>query len=271
MQKNLKIFRHSVDTAAAIEHYQKSVELKPNYARAYNNLGYAWEKKGNLSKASTYYQQAIKINPNHAEAWSNLGKILLKQGQIELAVEYCQKSLELNPDYIEAYYSLGCIFLNLGKLAESQIYYEKAIKLDNNHVNSHFGLASFLLKKGDFIAGFSEYEWPHKHEDCIKRNFSQSLWDGSNFSGKTLLIYTEQGLGDSIQFIRYIPLVKKLGGRVIVECNKSGLKLLFTTVAEIDKLFVIGEKLPDFDLQISLMSLPQILKTTRETIPAEIP
>ena len=96
---------------------------------------------------------------------------MLKQGQIELAVEYCQKSLELNPDYIEAYYSLGCIFLNLGKLAESQIYYEKAIKLDSNHVNSHFGLANVLLKKGDFIPGFSKYEWRWKTECFISRNF----------------------------------------------------------------------------------------------------
>ncbi|NEO52996.1 MAG: glycosyltransferase [Okeania sp. SIO3B5] len=128
-----------------------------------------------------------------------------------------------------------------------------------------------MLKQGDFIAGFSEYEWRRKHEHFIKRNFSQSLWDGSNFLGKTLLVYTEQGLGDSIQFIRYIPLVKKLGGLVIVECNKAGLKLLFTTVSEIDELFVIGEKLPDFDLQIPLMSLPRIFQTTPETIPAEIP
>ena len=128
-----------------------------------------------------------------------------------------------------------------------------------------------MLQQGNFIPGFSEYEWRWKTKDFIGRNLSQTVWDGSDFTEKTLLVYTEPGLGDSIQSIRYIPLVKKLGGRVIVECNKSGLKLLFTTVAEIDKLFVIGEKLPDFDLQISLMSLPQILKTTRETIPAEIP
>jgi len=187
------IFLDKGEIDSAIINYEKSREINPDNSCTNLNLGYAWEKKGNLSKASTYYQQAIKINPNYAEAWSNLGKILLKQGQIELAVEYCQKSLELNPDYIEAYYSLGFIFLNLGKLAESQKYYEQAIKLDKNHVNSHFGLATVLLKKGDFIAGFYEYEWRWQHENSIKRNFSQSLWDGSNFPGKTLLVYTEQG------------------------------------------------------------------------------
>ncbi len=74
------------------------------------------------------------------------------------------------------------------------------------------------------------------------------MWDGSNFEGKTLLVHTEQGLGDSIQFIRYLPFVKKLGGRVILQCNQARLKLLFTTVSGIDELFIRGENLPNFDL-----------------------
>ena len=300
-----RIFLDKGQIDAAIMNYEKSREINPDSSWININLGFAWEEKGDLSKARTYYQQAIEINPNYAEAWCKLGNILRKQGQVELAVEYFQKSLELNPDYIEAYnclgyiffklekfaesqkyyeqvielnpncsesyHCLGRLFLRLGKLAESQKYYEQAIRLNTNHVNAHFGLANALLKQGNFIPGFSKYEWRCKTQGFIGRNLSQPVWDGSNFLGKTLFIYTEQGLGDSIQFIRYIPLVKKLGGRVIVECNKPGLKLLFTTVSEIDELFVKGEKLPDFDLQIPLMSLPLIFQTTLETIPTEIP
>ena len=128
-----------------------------------------------------------------------------------------------------------------------------------------------MLQQGNFIPGFSEYEWRWKTKDFIGRNLSQTVWDGSDFTEKTLLVYTEPGLGDSIQSIRYIPLVKKLGCRVIIECNKSGLKLLFTTVSEIDELFFIGEKLPDFDMQIPLMSVPRMFQTIPETIPTEIP
>jgi len=138
------------------------------------------------------------------------------------------------------------------------------------HIDAHFCLALILLKQGDFIQGFFEYEWRWKIQGFIARNLSKPVWDGSNFLGKTLLVYTEQGLGDSIQFIRYIPLVKKLGGRVIFECNQAGLKFLFTTVSEIDELFVEGEKLPEFDLQIPLMSLPRIFQTTLENIPADM-
>ncbi|MDE5110818.1 MAG: tetratricopeptide repeat protein, partial [Trichodesmium sp. St7_bin2_1] len=265
------IFLEKGQIESAIINYEKSIEINPDNSQANLNLGYAWQKKRDLSKANTYYQRAINLQPDFAEAWYNIGIMLQDQYQFEAAIEHYQKSVELKPNNARAYNNLGLIFFNLGKLTESENYYQEALKLDKNYVNAHFGLASVLLKKGDFIAGFSEYEWRHKHEDCIKRNFSQSLWDGSNFPGKTLLIYTEQGLGDSIQFIRYIPLVKKLGGRVIIECNKSGLKLLFTTVSEIDELFVKGEKLPDFDLQIPLMSLPRIFPTTPETIPTEIP
>ncbi|MGB3513824.1 MAG: tetratricopeptide repeat protein [Microcoleaceae cyanobacterium] len=265
------IFLEKGQIESAIINYEKSREINPDNSCTNLNLGFAWEKKGDLSKASTYYQQAIKINPNYAEAWYNLGNILQKKGQVEAAIEHYQKSIELQPNYAELYNNLGFIFSGLGKLAESQQYYEQALKLDKNHVNAHFGLAAVLLKQGDFIQGFSEYEWRCQSKDKITRNFSQPVWNGSNFQGKTLLVYTEQGLGDSIQFIRYISLVKKLGGRVIVECNQATLKLLFTTVSEIDELFVEGEILPDFDLQISLMSLPRILGTTLETIPRKIP
>ncbi|MDY7007566.1 MAG: tetratricopeptide repeat protein, partial [Cyanobacteriota bacterium] len=265
------IFLEKGQIESAIIHYEKSREINPDNSCTNLNLGFAWEKKGDLSKASTYYQQAIKINPNYAEAWYNLGHILRKQGHVETAIEHYQKSLELNPDYTEAYNVLGFIFLRLGKVAKSQKYYEQALKLDKNYVNAHFGLAVVLLKQGNFIQGFSEYEWRCLDKNTKTRSFSQPLWDGSNFQGKTLLVYTEQGLGDSIQFIRYIPLVKKLGGWVIVECNQPELKLLFTTVSGIDELFVSGEKLLDFDLQIPLLSLPRVFGTTPETIPAKIP
>ncbi|MEB3342496.1 tetratricopeptide repeat protein, partial [Okeania sp.] len=215
--------------------------------------------------------QVITWHPNYSQAYLNLGKIFRDKGNFETAIKHYQKSLELNPDYIEVYNELGSIFFTLGELTESQKCYEEALKLDKNYVNSNFGLAGILLKQGNFIPGFSQYEWRWKTKGFIVRNFSQPLWNGSNFQGKNLLVYTEQGLGDSIQFIRYIPLVKKLGGRVIVECNKVPLKLIFTTVSGIDELLIRGEKLPDFDLQIPLMSLPRIFGTTLETIPAEIP
>ncbi|MEM1169144.1 MAG: tetratricopeptide repeat protein [Cyanobacteria bacterium P01_H01_bin.35] len=255
----------------AIAYYQKSLKINPNYAETHNNLAVALQEDGQIDAAFSHCQAAIKFRPNYAEAWHNLGRILLDKGEFEAAIEHYQKSLELKPNNASVYNSLGNIFLELGKLAESQKYYQEALKFNKNHLNAHFGLASVLLKQGNFIQGFSEYEWRCERKGYTTGNCAKSVWDGSDFSGKTLLVCTEQGLGDSIQFIRYIPLVKKLGGRVIVYCNKPGLKFLFTTISEIDELFVIGEKLPGCDLQIPLMSLPRIFATTLETIPREIP
>ncbi|NEP39323.1 MAG: tetratricopeptide repeat protein, partial [Okeania sp. SIO2H7] len=261
---------------AAFAYFDQAVKLNQNNAEIHSNLGLALKENQQLETAIKHYQKAIELQPNYAEPYNGLGNIFLELGkltesQLEAAIEYYQKALELKPNYAQAYNGLGNIFLELGKLVESQKYYQQALKLDKNHANAHFGLASILLKQGNFIQGFNEYEWRWQKKGFSSRNFSQPLWDGSNFQGQTLLVYTEQGLGDSIQFIRYIPLVKKLGGRVIVECNQAGLKLLFTTVSAIDELFVKGETLPDFHLQIPLMSLPRILGTTLETIPAKIP
>ncbi len=260
----------------AVSYLTQAVKLNPNNAEIHSNLGLALKDNQQLEAAIEHYQKALELKPNYAEPYNGLGMIFLELGklvesQLEVAIKYYQKSLELKPNYVEPYNGLGNIFLELGRLVESQQYYQQALKLDKNHANAHFGLAVILLKQGNFIQGFNEYEWRWQKKDFSSRNLSQPLWDGSNFQGKTLLVYTEQGLGDSIQFIRYIPLVKKLGGRVIVELNQAGLKLLFTTVSGIDELFIKGEKLPDFDLQISLMSLPRIFQTTLETIPAEIP
>ncbi|NET28231.1 tetratricopeptide repeat protein [Okeania sp. SIO1I7] len=255
----------------AISYLTQAVQLNPNNPEIHSNLGLALKDNQQVETAIKHYQKAIELKLNYAEPYNGLGNIFLEQGKFAAAITHYQKAIELKLNYAEPYNGLGKIFLELGRLVESQKYYQQALKLDKNHANAHFGLAVILLKQGNFIQGFSEYEWRWQKKGFRTRNFSQPLWDGSSFQGKTLLVYTEQGLGDSIQFIRYIYLVKKLGGRVIVELNQAGLKLLFSTISGIDKLFVIGEKLPDFDLQIPLMSLPRIFGTTLETIPAKIP
>ena len=255
----------------AISYLTQAVQLNPNNHEVHSNLGLALKDSQQLEAAIKHYQKALELKPNYAEPYNGLGNIFLELGKFEAAIKNYKKALEFKPNYAEPYNGLGNTFLELGRLVESQQYYQQALKLDKNHANAHFGLAVILLKQGNFIQGFSEYEWRWQKKGFRTRNFSQPLWDGSSFHGKSLLVYTEQGLGDSIQFIRYIPLVKKLGGRVIVELNQAGLKLLFTTISGIDELFVIGEKLPDFDLQIPLMSLPRIFQTTLETIPAKIP
>ncbi|PLS67318.1 MAG: hypothetical protein CV045_14265, partial [Cyanobacteria bacterium M5B4] len=130
-----------------------------------------------------------------------------------------------------------------------------------------------LMSLGKLKEGWAQYEWRHRVQEYNSRihRLSQPLWDGKPFLHKTLLIYTEQGLGDCIQFSRYIPLVKAMGGRVIVECNQELLRNIMKRVQGVDDVYVIGEELPPFDCHYPLMSLPHLLGIDLPTIPHNIP
>ena len=137
---------------------------------------------------------------------------------------------------------------------------------------AHWNRALAWLLAGDFEQGWPEYEWRWQWKDfpSSKRSFSQPLWDGSSLAGRTILLHAEQGLGDTIQFIRYAPLVKSSGGTVILECQPALLRLL-QSCAGVDRLLAKGSSLPHFDVHAPLLSLPGILETTLSTIPAEVP
>ena len=128
------------------------------------------------------------------------------------------------------------------------------------------------LLAGDFKQGWPEYEWRWRTKQMrrFRPSFPQPLWDGSSLSGKTILLYAEQGLGDTLQFVRYAPLVKQQGGTVLLLCPAE-LGRILHTCAGIDHIVTAGSTLPPFDVQVPLMSLPAILKTTLATVPASIP
>jgi hypothetical protein len=142
--------------------------------------------------------------------------------------------------------------------------------LKPDYPEAHANHAHACLQAGDWRRGWVEYEWRRKTKPCSPSRFSQPLWSGESLAGKTILLHAEQGLGDTIQFVRYAPLVKRYDARVIVECQKPLLRLL-AGCPGIDRLIGEGEELPAFDVQAPLMSLPAILNTTLENMPADVP
>ena len=223
--------------------YQEPLRLKPDFAEGHYNLGNALQAQGGsaaLAEAVAHYQEALRLKPDYAEAHNNLGSALQDQGQLAEAVTQYQEALRLKPDYAEAH--LG---------------------------NRAAGLASGRRPRA---RGWPEYEWRWQSKDfsSSKRSFSQPLWDGSSLAGRTILLHAEQGLGDTIQFVRYAPLVKSSGGTVILECQPALLPLL-QSCAGVDRLVARGSSLPHFDVHAPLLSLPGILGTTLSTIPAETP
>ncbi|MBD2018590.1 tetratricopeptide repeat protein, partial [Leptolyngbya sp. FACHB-36] len=256
-------------TELAIPHLRQVVQTQPQWAEARGNLANALQQRGESVDAIAHYERAIALKPDYVEAYQNLSVALRDQDRLEEAVERSQQAIALQPDFAEAHYNLGFIQRQLGRLDAAIASYRRALQLQPNFVSAHKNLGHALLLTGDLTQGFAEYEWRWQQPNW-SRSFSQPLWDGSPLPDKTILLHAEQGCGDTLQFIRYVALVRDRVGSVIVECQESLLRLL-QTVPGIDRLVPQGAPLLPFDVHAPLLSLPRILGTTLDTIPAPFP
>jgi tetratricopeptide (TPR) repeat protein len=262
-------------TEDAIAHYQQALSLTPDYAEAHTNLAVALGKQGKLEEASNHYQEALNLNPSSAEAHSKLAFALGQEGKLDDAIAHYEKALTLEPKCVATVHSdMGFALQSQGKITEAIASHQHAVTLRPDYAEGHLKLSMGLLLSGDLKNGFAEYEWRWQTQELAQKNarisFSEPLWDGSDLEGSTILIYPEQGLGDTIQFIRYAALVQQRGGKVMFECPQP-LWRLFSNVTSIDRLVAPRSALPDYQVRIPLMSLPHLLGTTLETVPAQEP
>jgi Tetratricopeptide repeat len=182
------------------------------------------------------------------------------------------KAIALKPDYAEAHNNRGSVLSYLKRHEAAIASYDKAIALKPDHIDAYFNKSLLLLLMGRFEQGWHLYEWRRKKANPIAgRTYPQPLWFGEeNIAGKTILLYDEQGLGDTIQFCRYATLVADLGARVILEVPRS-LKSLLISLSGVVEIVELGTPLHDFDYQCPLLSLPLAFKTDLSNIPANIP
>ncbi len=202
-------------------------------------------------------------------ACNNLGIALKDQGRLDEAVACFRRALQLTPNFAEAYNNLGIALKDQGKLDEAVANYSRALQLKPDYADAHWNRALVWLLQGDWQRGWPEYQW-RWHTHFVPSRFPRPVWQGESLRGKTILLHAEQGLGDTIQFIRYASLVKQLGATVIVGCPKT-LSRLLENCPGIDRLVVQDDDLPAFDVHAPIMSLPGIFKTTVANIPAPIP
>ena len=254
----------------AIEYYRKAIEADPKFAGAYFNLGILLQEKDHLDEAVAAYQKAIELNPNYADAYNNLGYALHGTRRIEEAIISYQKAIHLNPALFDAHNNLGRSFQELGQIEEAIESYQKAIQLNPEFADAHVNLAFALLLAGQFEEGWKEYEWRWKLKNRSRYDFPQPVWEGADLSGRTILLYAEQGFGDTILFIRYASLVATRGAKVIVECQNE-LKSLMSRVEGVKQIITHDDKLPEFDTHCPLLSLPMVFETELTNIPADIP
>jgi tetratricopeptide (TPR) repeat protein len=255
---------------AAIDACQQAITLKPNLAEAHANLGVALMRQGQLEAAIAACQRAITLKPNLAEAHCNLGETLFKKDQIEAAILASQQAIALKPNLGDAHCNLGVALCEQNRIPEALSHLHTAVSLDPEDPIAHINLGMTQILIGDFQNGLTEYEWRWQHKDIPKPNFSQPLWDGSALDGRKILIWAEQGFGDTLQFVRYALILAEMGGRMIVRCPSTLVRLI-SSMPSVELAITEGNPLPEYDVHAQMLSLPKLLHTTVATIPAQIP
>jgi hypothetical protein len=307
-RSNLGLVLHALKRdAEALASFEQALALDPGHVEALNNRGTALLNLNRPTEALTSFERLLAINPRHLEArvnranalldldrvddaiaaydgvlaaqprhagaHFNRGNALMRRENLEEAIAAFDRALAISPGYVKAHNNRGLALRALNRHGEALASYGRAIALDKDFAEAHLNAAHALLTLGDFARGFAAYEWRWKIASTAphRRTFRQPLWLGTPpIGGRTILLHAEQGLGDTIQFARYVTLLARAGAKVVLEVAPV-LKELLSEIGGAARVLAQGDALPAFDLHCPLASLPLALKTELASIPAEIP
>ncbi len=250
--------------------YRQILQADPSHPEALHMLGMLAQQTGHPDAAIALVRRALAVNPDNADAQNSLGTLLKDQDHLAEATACFRRALRLNPGYANAHCNLGNVLKDQGELAEAAASYRQALLIDPCHKPTLWNRALLRLLQGHFAEGWPDFELRFARPGMGPRPCPQPRWDGAPLAGKTILVHAELGLGDTIQFARYLPMVKACGGTVIFECQPA-LISLFKNCHSADQIVAAGSFLPPYDVHIPLLSLPGLFGTTLDAIPAEIP
>jgi FkbM family methyltransferase len=254
-----------------IVNYQRTLErTKPDMAQVLNRLGIFYEAQGQLNDAEACYRRAIQIDSDLVAGYVNLGNVLVQQDSMEEAFTHLSHGLQLDPYCAEGHNNMGVAQRRQGYAHDAAASFRRALEIDPNYARAHFNLGKTLLLLGNTEEGWREYAWRWRTSEFERRHAAIPVWDGNAPVDRTILLYSEQGLGDTVQFIRYASLVKRAGATVVLECPERLVPLL-KTCPGINQFIPRGQDLPPCDAQAPLMSLPAIMGTSLDGIPADVP
>ena len=258
---------------AALRRFDSALVQAPTDAQAHNNRANALRAVRRPEAALEGYAQAISLRPAYAEAHSNRGVALAELGRCEEAIASHDLAIALEPGYADAYSNRGLVLADLKRHAAALASYGRALALKPDAAPAHSNRALCLLQLGDYTRGWEEYEWRWHtgYMEQDRRDYVQPLWLGSpSLKGKTILLHSEQGLGDTLQFCRYAPLLAAMGARVVLEVQ-TPLVLLLAGLKGAAQVLARGAALPACDYHCPLLSLPLAFKTELNDIPLGIP
>ena len=263
------------DLAGALHSYDQALSLAPRYVDAYYNRGCALLDCGRFEDAIGDFDRAVELNPGFAPAYLNKGVALAGAGQVEAAIPWISQAIAKDPGDAHAYYNRARAWHELRHFPEAIDDYDRAIGLEPGYSAAYLNRAVSRLTQGRLLEGWRDMEWrwiPGGSSLATeRRDFLQPQWQGEQpVAGKTILIHCEQGLGDTLQFCRYVPMVAALGAKVVLEVP-AALRKLLSSLPGVDHMVTRGDALPDFHWHCPLLSLPLAFRTSLETIPAAVP
>ena len=243
----------------ALPHARAAVRALPDRADAWTLLGVLEQRAGRLDAAEAAYRAASRADADYADAWTNLGNLLRERDDLAGTLRAFQQAMRCAPTSADPPYNLGVALEHFDLWDGALAAFEAAIECDPRHVDAHWNGALGLLRAGRFEEGFRAYEWRFRRGEVAPRDCAQPVWDGRPLAGRTILVWDEQGFGDALQFLRFVPAVARLGGRVVLEVA-DGLQGLASRIPGVAAVTLRGAEPPPFDTHVALMSLPHVLR-----------
>jgi tetratricopeptide (TPR) repeat protein len=254
----------------AAELYQRALALDPKRHDICNDLGLVFTDLGNFEAATQAFRRSLILKPGCATTIAGLGYMFERKGDLISAADAYRDAVKLDPNLLAAYLDLGFVLYGLGDLDEAADYFRRLRALQPDSVEATVNLGLIHLRQGHLAAGWVEYESRWKVGVGDERKLAQRRWRGEPLSRERILIHAEQGLGDTLQFVRYVPLVAARGGKVVLEVQPQ-LRRLLSGTEDASQVMSRGEAPPEFSWQCPMLSLPLAFGTELDTIPAKVP
>lgn len=270
----------AASSAYILKHYTRTEAILRNIlalnptAETYNDLGVILKTLKRFDEALSVYRKAIEIAPKNATLFNNIANVFKELDAFKDAEAAYIQAITLNPAYANAHHNLGKLYKEFNLYEKAEYSYREALRYEPGSIEAQANLGYLLLSEGRFEEGWPLYETRYDlslNPTFASPDVSAPRWQGESLKGKSILIVPEQGYGDEIQFVRYLPLLKRHSpSRIILMC-KPPLHRLFSVLEAIDHIITSVEEAPAYDCWSYLLSLPMYLHTTLDTIPAQLP
>ncbi len=257
------------DAPDALDSYRRVLALEPDNFMAHNNIGLVLAALERRTEADAAFARALELRPDNP--YVRFNQLAVRHdGDLAEAVDCCRRALQDRPGDADTLSNLAVVLQFVGRYDDALSAYEEAVAVDPQHVNARFNLSLLRLLLGDYPGGFREYEHRWHLRKARKPRFPQPEWRGEDVAGKTILLHSEQGLGDTIQCLRYVPWVVERGARVVLRLERPLVRLAASLPGKV-AVSPIGSPLPRFDVWCPMLDLPRIFDTRADSIPAGTP